>query len=70
MIQLILDAANDAIDKEELIRARKDLAERIDDWKTLKLDNFGDLIRYGTYIVAKNEAKEPEREVCTVSILR
>ena len=69
MIQSVLDSANDAIDKQHLAAARADLIERVDDWKSLRVEQFGDLIRYGTYIVAKGETnKEPEREVCPPSL--
>lgn len=60
----MLDAANDAIDKEELAAAFVDLDERVDDWKALKIDSFGELLRYGTFTVIKNDsAKDSEREV-------
>ncbi|PWY87592.1 Rho guanyl nucleotide exchange factor [Aspergillus heteromorphus CBS 117.55] len=62
-IQSVLDSANDAIDKEHLQTAVKDLAERVDDWKTLKIEAFGDLLRFGTFSVIKGDsAKDSERE--------
>lgn len=63
-IQSVLDSANDAIDKEHLASARVDFIERVDDWKALKPDHLGDLLRYGTFSVLRSESnKEPEREV-------
>lgn len=63
-IQTVLDAANNAIDKEHLATAVADLAERVDDWKLLKVDSFGELLRFGTFTVVKGDTgKDSEREV-------
>jgi cell division control protein 24 len=62
-IQIVLDAANDAIDKEHLATAVMELAERVDDWKSLKVDSFGELLRFGTFTVVKGDTgKDSERE--------
>ncbi|KAL4976660.1 hypothetical protein BDW66DRAFT_48749 [Aspergillus desertorum] len=62
-IQSVLDAANDAIDKEQLAAAFIELDERVDDWKALKIDSFGELLRFGTFTVIKNDNnKDSERE--------
>ncbi|GKZ64509.1 hypothetical protein AnigIFM60653_004745 [Aspergillus niger] len=62
-IQTVLDSANDAIDKEHLQSAVKDLDERVDDWKALKIEAFGDLLRFGTFSVIKGDnGKDSERE--------
>ncbi|KAL4921743.1 putative Rho guanyl nucleotide exchange factor [Aspergillus aurantiobrunneus] len=62
-IQTVLDAANDAIDKEQLASAFKELDERVDDWKALKIDSFGELLRFGTFTVIKGDSgKDSERE--------
>jgi cell division control protein 24 len=62
-IQSVLDSANDAIDKEQLASAFRDLDERVDDWKALKIDSFGDLLRFGTFTVIKGDnGKDSERE--------
>ncbi|EGE00258.1 hypothetical protein TESG_07621, partial [Trichophyton tonsurans CBS 112818] len=64
MIQIILDNANRAIDKEHLVSAVEDLSQRVEDWKALKLDQFGDLLRYGTFTILKGDSgKDAEREV-------
>ncbi|GAM41651.1 hypothetical protein TCE0_042r14931 [Talaromyces pinophilus] len=63
MIQSVLDSANAAIDKEHLQMAMVDLANRVDDWKALKVDGFGELLRFGTFTVLKGEGnKDSERE--------
>ncbi|KAM5453784.1 Guanine nucleotide exchange factor for Cdc42p [Microsporum audouinii] len=64
MIQLILDNANHAIDKEHLVAAVEDLSQRVEDWKALKIEKFGDLLRYGTFTILKGDSsKDAEREV-------
>lgn len=42
-----------------------DLTARVDDWKSLKLEVFGDLLRFGTFTVLKGDGggKDTEREV-------
>lgn len=63
-IQTLLDSANEAIHKEHLAAAVVDLSERVDDWKSLKMEVFGDLLRYGTFAVVKGDSgKDNEREV-------
>lgn len=70
MIQSVLDSANDAIDKEHLASAVVDLANRVDDWKSLKVEGFGDLLRFGTFTVLKGDStKDTEREVGSLSVL-
>ncbi|KAL4882019.1 hypothetical protein BJY04DRAFT_187877 [Aspergillus karnatakaensis] len=62
-LQTVLDAANDAIDKEQLASAFRQLDERVDDWKALRSDTFGDLLRFGTFTVIKGDnGKDSERE--------
>lgn len=72
-IQTVLDFANEAIHKEHLAAAVVDLSERVDDWKALKMESFGDLLRFGTFQVVKGDSgKDSEREVCdlTFCVLR
>lgn len=60
----MLDFANEAIHKEHLTAAVLDLSERVDDWKALKMESFGDLLRFGTFQVVKGDSgKDSEREV-------
>ncbi|RWQ93432.1 putative Rho guanyl nucleotide exchange factor [Paecilomyces variotii] len=62
-IQSVLDSANDAIDKEHLASAVTDLSQRVDDWKALKVEGFGELLRFGTFAVLKGDSgKDTERE--------
>jgi cell division control protein 24 len=64
-IQSVLDSANEAVDKEHLASAVVDLANRVDDWKSLKVEGFGELLRFGTFTVLKGDStKDTEREVC------
>ena len=57
--------ANAAVQKQELAEARQDFIERVDDWKGLSVDGFGELMLYGTYGVVKRDGKgDVEREVC------
>ena len=60
----VLTRVNDATDKQLRLDAVTDLAQRVDDWKGHKLDQFGELLQYGSFTVLKGEgAKEVEREV-------
>lgn len=43
--------------------AVKDLSERVDEWGSLRVDKFGDLLRCGTFNIVKSDTgKESERE--------
>lgn len=56
--------ANNAVHKQELADARQDFIERVDDWKGLTVDHFGELMLYGTFGVVKRDGKgDVEREV-------
>ncbi|KAI5283809.1 hypothetical protein KEM54_001823, partial [Ascosphaera aggregata] len=63
MIQDVLDQANHAIDKEQLDAAVVDLSARIEDWKALKPETFGDLVRYGSFYCTREGGKDNDREV-------
>ncbi|KGQ01696.1 hypothetical protein PAAG_11542 [Paracoccidioides lutzii Pb01] len=66
IVQAVLDQANRAVDKEHLANAVADLASRVDDWKALKVDIFGELLRFGTFTVLKGDGgRDSEREVRT-----
>lgn len=65
IIQVVLDRANHLIDKEHLAAAVIDLNNRVDDWKSLKVEAFGELLRFGSFTVLKGDGgKDTEREVC------
>ncbi|PGG96456.1 hypothetical protein AJ79_09581 [Helicocarpus griseus UAMH5409] len=64
IVQAVLDQANHAVDKEHLASAVTDLAARVDDWKALKVEVFGELLRFGTFTVLKGDGgRDTEREV-------
>ncbi|KAI1957242.1 Guanine nucleotide exchange factor for Cdc42p [Ophidiomyces ophidiicola] len=63
IIQSVLDRANNAIDKEHLVAATQDVAARVDDWKSLRVESFGQLLRFGTFTVVKGDGgKDNEKE--------
>jgi cell division control protein 24 len=53
VIHDVLMQANASIDKETRDEALMDLQERIDDWKTLQLPTFGELLLLGSFMVMK-----------------
>lgn len=62
--KLILNRANEAVDKEERLTAVQELSSRVEDWKGHKIDHFGELLLFGNFTVLKGEGpKEVEREV-------
>ena len=56
VIQDVLMQADASIDKESRDEAVLDLQERIDDWKTLQLNTFGELLLLGSFMVTKDGA--------------
>ena len=63
----VLTRVNDATDRQLRLDAVTDLAQRVDDWKGHKLEQFGELLQYGSFTVLKGEgAKEVEREVSMI----
>lgn len=66
IIQGVLHEANAAIDKETRQNALLDLDERVEEWKSLKLRTFGELMLFGTFTVLKGDgsSKDQEKEVC------
>lgn len=65
IIQSILHQANASIAREEREDALHDLNERVEDWKSLRIDSFGELMLFGTFSVLKGEggSKDQEKEV-------
>lgn len=53
VIEDVLNQADASIDKETRDDALQDLTERIDDWKSLQLPSFGELLLLGTFTVMK-----------------
>lgn len=69
IIQDVLQEANAAIDKETRQNALVDLDERVEEWKSLNLKTFGELMLFGTFTVLKGDggSKDQEKEVCCPS---
>jgi cell division control protein 24 len=62
----VLLISNAAIDRQERNDAMSELGERVEDWKGHKIENFGDLLLFGTFQVIKGDPgnpKDQEREV-------
>ncbi|KAI9884180.1 MAG: hypothetical protein M1823_004044 [Watsoniomyces obsoletus] len=53
----ILERANAAIDKEQRHLAVDELSHQVDDWKGHNLEQFGELLLYGTFAVVKTDGK-------------
>jgi cell division control protein 24 len=66
LIQGVLHQADASLDKETREEACQDLAERVEDWKSLTMSSFGELMLFGTFTVLKGDGggKEAEKEVC------
>jgi cell division control protein 24 len=61
-----LQLSNAAIDRQERTDAISEIRDRVEDWKGHKLENFGDLLLFGTFQVIKGDPgnpKDQEREV-------
>ena len=53
----ILERANAALDKEQRLLAVEELQGQVDDWKGHDLDQFGELMLYGTFAVVKTDGR-------------
>ena len=63
IIQGVLQQADASIDKDTKEDALRELNERVEDWKSLKTKEFGDLLLMGTFSVLKDSAlREQEKE--------
>ena len=63
IIEDVLHQADASIDKETKEDALHELDERVDDWKSLVLSSFGDLLLFGTFSVLKDGGlREQEKE--------
>jgi hypothetical protein len=64
-IQSILQQANASIAREEREDALLDLSDRVEDWKSLRMETFGELMLFGTFSVLKGDGggKDQEKEV-------
>ena len=63
----ILERTNKAVDREEKAEAVEELRTRVDDWKGHRVENFGELLLYGTFTVLKSDSiglgRDAERRV-------
>jgi cell division control protein 24 len=50
------------MDRDRLDGALEDLTQRVAEWKTLRLDQFGKLILHGTYAIVIG-SRDKERDV-------
>lgn len=48
----VLQSVNEAVERDRLDGALEDLSQRVTDWKTHQLDQFGKLILHGTYAMS------------------
>lgn len=63
VIEGVLNQANASLDRDTREAAREDVAMRVEDWRKLKIDQFGELLRFGTFSVQKSDSgKDNERE--------
>jgi calcineurin-like phosphoesterase family protein len=72
IIQGVLQESNAAIDKETRQNALVDLNERVEEWKSLRIDTFGELMLFGSFTVLKGDGstKDQEKEVCWVDSIQ
>lgn len=62
-VEDVLNQANASIDRETRRAALIDVQERVDDWRALKIQQFGDLMLFGTFTIQKGDSgKDSERE--------
>jgi cell division control protein 24 len=58
----VLTKANEAVNRDLLDEAVEDLKGRVDDWKSHRMDQFGDLLLHGVYTVVTGKT-EQEKDV-------
>ncbi|KAI9788347.1 MAG: hypothetical protein M1816_006950 [Peltula sp. TS41687] len=57
----ILERANAAIDKEQRLLAVEELQGQVEDWKGHDVEQFGELLLYGTFTVVKADGKNDDQ---------
>lgn len=59
----VLKLANEAVDRELRQEALNDLCARVDDWKSHRVDHFGELLLHGNFPVVTGKS-DVQKEVC------
>lgn len=68
----VLSRTNAAIEREDRFAAVDELTGRVEDWKGHKVEQFGELLLYGTFTVLKSDSgtsKDSEREVSHIYLV-
>lgn len=65
----VLHKANDAVNRDLLDEALEDLTNRVEDWKSHKVEQFGSLLLHGVYgvITGKTDQEKDVRFSCSFS---
>lgn len=59
----VLHKANEAVNRDLLDEALEELIARVDDWKSHRVESFGQLLLHGIYGVITGKS-EQEKDVC------
>ncbi|KYK54279.1 hypothetical protein DCS_06236 [Drechmeria coniospora] len=60
----VLSKANEAVNRDLLDEALEELVQRVDDWKSHKVDSFGKLLLHGVYgVITGKSDQEKEYEI-------
>ena len=65
----VLMKANEAVNRDLLEEALEDLVNRVDDWKSHKVEQFGKLLLHGVYGVITGKSDQ-EKDVSCASALQ
>lgn len=60
--------ANEAVNRDLLDEAMEDLKTRVDDWRSHRIEQFGNLLLHGVYTVVTGRT-EQEKDVSALSPL-
>jgi cell division control protein 24 len=61
----VLQKANDVVDRGLLDEALEDLKARVDDWKSHRVEQFGNLLLHGVYAVTSGK-DDQEKDVSAI----
>lgn len=62
----ILDFTNSYLAKQEQHKIVQDLKDQVEDWKSHRVEAFGELLLHGTFVVIKGDGMNTEREVSSI----